>query len=311
MFSFVYLALTLGVGLVAAGVLFRGCRQRPDEARFRRLGRFFVCYSLINTLLVTDFLLRNLFTVRYYFIYSLFLGLVLLYTIGLTIFNYGGLVLELTGLNLPRVVGKVWFVAVFFPLYLMIPAMKQAKVIADLDWVYQISTLELGTLLLVASMILVRYRRRIQGSWAEVAVFLMVLAGVALPVAVLDNYFGGLAYFYGSLPNGFYGSIVLYGLVGLALVIKGRKIPFNRPQSVNEAGPGLMTLISQAVIAHYGISKREKEIAEAILTGKTNHEIAAEKFIAVSTVKKHVSNLFLKTKARNRIELINILRGGK
>jgi DNA-binding CsgD family transcriptional regulator len=311
MFGFVYMALTLGMGLIAVGVLFRGCRQRSDEARFRWLGRFFVCYSVTNMLLMTDFLLRNFFTVRYYFIYSLFLGLLLLYIIGLTVFNYGGLVVELTGLLLPKVVKKVWFVAVFFSLYLLIPAMKQAKVIADLDWAYRIATLELGTLSLLASMVLVRYRRRISKPWTQVALFLLILAGVALPVAVMDNYFGGLAYFYDSLPNGFYGSTVLYGLVGLALVIIGRKIRFNRPQSVNEAGPGLMTSISQAVIAHYGISKREKEIAEAILTGKTNHEIAAEKFIAVSTVKKHISNLFLKTKARNRIELINILRGGK
>jgi DNA-binding CsgD family transcriptional regulator len=311
MFSSVYMALTLGMGLVAVCLLFRVCRQRPNEARFRWLGRFFVSYSLINTILISDFLLRNIFTVRYYFIYSLFLWLLVLYAIGLTIFTYAGLVLELTGLILPKVVGNVWFVAVFLPLYLLIPAMKQAKVIADLNWVYQISLLELGMLLLVASMILVRYRRRIPEPWTKVAVFLVVLAGVGLPVAVLDNSLGGLAYFYDSLPNGFYGSTVLYGLVGLALVIQGTKIRFNRSQSVNEAEPGLMTLISPAVIAHYGISKREREIAEAILTGKTNHEIAAEKFIAVSTVKKHISNLFLKTKARNRIELTNILRGDR
>jgi hypothetical protein len=196
MFSLVYMALTLGVGLVAVSVLFRVCRQRPDEARFRRLGRFFVSYSLVNIILISDFLLRHLFTVRYYFIYSLFLGLVLLYTIGLTIFTYAALILELTDLNLPKVAGKVWFVAVFFPLYLLIPAMKQAKVIADLNWVYQISMFELGILLLVALMILVRYHRRIPEPWTKVAVFLVVLAGAGLPVAVLDNSLGGLAYFY-------------------------------------------------------------------------------------------------------------------
>ncbi|MGD8401942.1 MAG: hypothetical protein PVH64_13610 [Bacillota bacterium] len=141
MFSSVYMALTLGMGLVAVCLLFRVCRQRPNEARFRWLGRFFVSYSLINTILISDFLLRNIFTVRYYFIYSLFLWLLVLYAIGLTIFTYAGLVLELTGLILPKVVGNVWFVAVFLPLYLLIPAMKQAKVIADLNWVYQISLL--------------------------------------------------------------------------------------------------------------------------------------------------------------------------
>jgi hypothetical protein len=82
MFSLVYMALTLGVGLVAVSVLFRVCRQRPDEARFRRLGRFFVSYSLVNIILISDFLLRHLFTVRYYFIYSLFLG------VGVALYNW-------------------------------------------------------------------------------------------------------------------------------------------------------------------------------------------------------------------------------
>ena len=55
----------------------------------------------------------------------------------------------------------------------------------------------------------------------------------------------------------------------------------------------------------YGISKREREILERILQGKTNREIEKELFISYHTVKNHVYNSFQKLGVKNRYELIN------
>jgi DNA-binding CsgD family transcriptional regulator len=59
------------------------------------------------------------------------------------------------------------------------------------------------------------------------------------------------------------------------------------------------------------ITRREKEIIELILKGLTNQEIADSLFITLQTVKDHTHNIFLKTGVRNRVELINIIRGFK
>ncbi|MDE7323284.1 MAG: LuxR C-terminal-related transcriptional regulator [Lachnospiraceae bacterium] len=58
----------------------------------------------------------------------------------------------------------------------------------------------------------------------------------------------------------------------------------------------------------YGLTRRETEITQLILQGKTNAEIASELFISDTTVKKHVSNIFDKTAINRREELIIKIR---
>ena len=53
------------------------------------------------------------------------------------------------------------------------------------------------------------------------------------------------------------------------------------------------------------LSERELEIIELVATGLTNSEIASQLMISKRTVDNHVSNVFAKTGAKNRIALIN------
>lgn len=53
------------------------------------------------------------------------------------------------------------------------------------------------------------------------------------------------------------------------------------------------------------LSERELEIIELVATGLTNLEIAKQLTISKRTVDNHVSNVFAKTGAKNRIALIN------
>jgi DNA-binding CsgD family transcriptional regulator len=53
------------------------------------------------------------------------------------------------------------------------------------------------------------------------------------------------------------------------------------------------------------LSQRELEIIELVATGLTNQEIALKLMISKRTVDNHVSNIFTKTGARNRVALLN------
>jgi DNA-binding NarL/FixJ family response regulator len=51
------------------------------------------------------------------------------------------------------------------------------------------------------------------------------------------------------------------------------------------------------------LSERETEVVRSIGKGRTNHEIAAELFISLSTVKSHLANIQAKLGLRNRVEV--------
>jgi two-component system, NarL family, response regulator LiaR len=53
-----------------------------------------------------------------------------------------------------------------------------------------------------------------------------------------------------------------------------------------------------------GLSAREMEVLELIAKGNSNAEIAAQLFLSVSTVKTHVSNLFVKMDVKSRTQAI-------
>ena len=57
----------------------------------------------------------------------------------------------------------------------------------------------------------------------------------------------------------------------------------------------------------YNLSPRELETLELLSKGYSNKAIGDELFISLSTVKKHVSNIFDKTGTKSRMELINSL----
>ena len=53
------------------------------------------------------------------------------------------------------------------------------------------------------------------------------------------------------------------------------------------------------------LSERELEIIELVAAELTNQEIALKLSISKRTVDNHVSNIFTKTGARNRVALVN------
>jgi DNA-binding NarL/FixJ family response regulator len=54
---------------------------------------------------------------------------------------------------------------------------------------------------------------------------------------------------------------------------------------------------------HSPLTDREEQVLVAVARGLTNHEVAAELYISLSTVKTHLGSLMAKLGVRNRVEL--------
>jgi DNA-binding CsgD family transcriptional regulator len=78
-------------------------------------------------------------------------------------------------------------------------------------------------------------------------------------------------------------------------------------------GTSAETGVPEAFLSDYGITKREAEILRVLARGKTSKEIAGELYISQRTVEAHLHNMYRKTGAGNRVELLSKLgpyRGG-
>ncbi len=69
--------------------------------------------------------------------------------------------------------------------------------------------------------------------------------------------------------------------------------------------------IPEDIAVLYGITPREKEIVEMIAKGYTNKMTAAALGISIMTVRNHVYNIYQKTEADSKIDLINRLNRKK
>jgi ATP/maltotriose-dependent transcriptional regulator MalT len=62
--------------------------------------------------------------------------------------------------------------------------------------------------------------------------------------------------------------------------------------------------IDSKQLTKLGLSKREYEILQLITDGLSNQQIADKLFISENTIKKHISNLFLKLDVERRTEAV-------
>ena len=60
--------------------------------------------------------------------------------------------------------------------------------------------------------------------------------------------------------------------------------------------------------ASYGLTKRETEIVSLVCAGKSSDEMCQVLFITHATLSKHLSNIYAKTKVKNRTQLFALFR---
>jgi DNA-binding CsgD family transcriptional regulator len=87
-------------------------------------------------------------------------------------------------------------------------------------------------------------------------------------------------------------------LHGAALVAAGRR----RAAVIVE--PAHPSRISPLLMAAYGLTEREQDVARRVLQGDSTKQIAAALFVSPHTVQQHLTNIFEKTGVRSRRELV-------
>src|SRR5476651_1877513 len=90
---------------------------------------------------------------------------------------------------------------------------------------------------------------------------------------------------------------IIFLLIGIVL---SRKL-FTKTVVVTEQKPAV---INNDELLKTGLSKREAEILLLIHEGLSNQQIADKLFLSENTVKKHISNIFLKLNVERRTEAI-------
>ena len=76
-----------------------------------------------------------------------------------------------------------------------------------------------------------------------------------------------------------------------------------------EATEALIQATRQRRDIGFDLTKREKEVLELLVDGKSNNEIAMLLSISLATVRFHLTNIYSKLGAKNRVEAVTIALG--
>jgi DNA-binding CsgD family transcriptional regulator len=117
--------------------------------------------------------------------------------------------------------------------------------------------------------------------------------------------------------TGLFFSIALFVLTLIFFLLRRYHTGLSR-QKIKNPLPAVITpavpLFSSEVelfdgfIEEFRISKRERDVIEAMLQGKSNKEIAKTLFITVKTVEVHLSHIYKKTGTANRFALYALIK---
>ncbi len=130
-------------------------------------------------------------------------------------------------------------------------------------------------------------------SWLTIIVFGSLMAILALVLHLFEY-----KYFIGSLSTDVYTSAVAILFTGLGLWLGYHLI--NRKKQTQ-----VKTKPSKEIADELDLNNREFEILQLIAQGHTNQEIADKLFLALPTIKTHISNLYLKLDVQSRTQAIH------
>ena len=77
---------------------------------------------------------------------------------------------------------------------------------------------------------------------------------------------------------------------------------FSYFKGMAQAAPHLSKIGKQVLLEQ--LTPREQEVLQLVAAGRSNPEVATELFIALSTVKTHLKNIYGKLQVNNRVQAI-------
>jgi DNA-binding CsgD family transcriptional regulator len=126
------------------------------------------------------------------------------------------------------------------------------------------------------------------------------LVGVFIPGILADLAWVQLKLIESIMPTGLYFSSLFFLTFNCFIMFGGIKYltqPIHSKQYFRQQ------------CSKYKLTEREEDICSLLLNGQSNSAISDQLFIELSTVKKHIQNIFKKTNTSQRFELTQKLRG--
>lgn len=139
----------------------------------------------------------------------------------------------------------------------------------------------------------------------KIANAMLILLGIFLPLFSLEIIFEPLLT---EIDRIFFDASVFLLVFYLAWNITNAAFIYKQFNQAFESGG--YALFTERMAA-FQLSNREQEIAALVAAGAANKEIAAQLNISAMTVKNHIYNIYKKTDANGRVDLLNILSGRK
>ena len=174
--------------------------------------------------------------------------------------------------------------------------------LAHLYYINFLVLISVFSLIVIYSMILLIKNNPPKKRKTHIIIKIIYIATfIFLPIFICtDILYDELLFIHVFIPRGFYTLPFFYLILSL----------FITSAALLETAPYAGDLhISQKFLNIYGISARENEILEKLISGKSYKEIGNELFISLPTAKTHVMNIYRKTDVNNKIELIKLILG--
>lgn len=126
--------------------------------------------------------------------------------------------------------------------------------------------------------------------------------GIAVPFILGDALLEGILPIY-LFPMFYCGLSIVFTRHFLTCYL--HQIPQEAGNGSEESPPRVS---AEELFQHYNISPREQEVLRLVLQGNSNQQIGDTLYISLSTVKKHISNIYLKCDIKSRYELIAMFK---
>ncbi len=115
--------------------------------------------------------------------------------------------------------------------------------------------------------------------------------------------FGMLNRHYNYMDVSLFDGTIIITLIFIALATSKLTDDIKRLSLFNSVGQKELA----TKVELYGLTAREEEVANLLMSGFSYNQIGESLFISLPTVKTHVSNIYKKTNSKNKVELINLM----
>ncbi|MFW6232030.1 MAG: helix-turn-helix transcriptional regulator [Spirochaetota bacterium] len=130
---------------------------------------------------------------------------------------------------------------------------------------------------------------------------------ILTPVLVVSVAFYAAATLIGVVLTAFGTSAPTLAVFAVALYCVPWAVVSMTRQGRHLSGMTPETRLPDAFVADHGLTPREVDIAVRVAGGDSNAQIAEHEFVSTKTVETHLSSVYRKTGARNRVELVNLI----